>query len=184
MRPIHVLLILVFAGLIALAVWFWINQDSTPAEIDIAMDPRAPVVEEPLAEIKEAPEPIADVPVIAEPAPSLAGADLEPTYGLNDGDCRWLTRHIPDADVAYKPGVDVHGKPVVPADLNGTYDMELPKTITASVSRRLLNHPNLRQETPFAEIEIDLETGSISINGKGLLNDDQKRLIAYCKDRP
>ena len=179
MRPIHVLLILVFAGLIALAVWLWINQDSTPAEIDIAMDPRAPVVEEPVAETREAP-----VPVIAEPAPSLTDADLEPTYGLNDSDCRWLTRHIPDADVAYKPGVDVHGKRVVPADLNGTYDMDLPKTITASVSRRLLNHPNLRQETPFAEIEIDLETGSILINGKGLLNDDQKRLIAYCKDRP
>lgn len=179
MRPIHVLLILVFAGLIVLAVWLWINQDSTPAEIDIAMDPRAPVVEEPVAETREAP-----VPVIAEPSPPLADADLEPTYGLNDSDCRWLTRHIPDADVAYKPGVDVHGKRVVPADLNGTYDMELPKTITASVSRRLLNHPNLRQETPFAEIEIDLETGSILINGKGLLNDDQKRLIAYCKDRP
>ncbi len=179
MRPIHVFLILVFAGLIALAVWFWINQDRAPAEIDIAMDRPAPV-----AEIKEDPAPVIEAPTVAEPTPPVPEVELDPTFGLNDDDCRWLTRHIPDADVAYKPGVDVHGKPVVPADLNGTYDLELPRSIVAGVSRRLLRHPNLRQETPLAEIEIDLETGSILINGKGLLNDDQKRLIAYCKDRP
>lgn len=31
--------------------------------------------------------------------------------------CRQLVAHKPDADVAYQPGVDVHGNPVVEADL-------------------------------------------------------------------
>lgn len=31
-------------------------------------------------------------------------------------DCSRVIQHTPAADVAYKPGVDVHGKPVVPAD--------------------------------------------------------------------
>ena len=33
--------------------------------------------------------------------------------------CRILPHHKPAADVAYQAGVDVHGRSVVPADLNG-----------------------------------------------------------------
>lgn len=178
MTPFRFFLFLVFFGLIVLALWFWNNSRVDPVETDIVMDPREPIVEQ-----KEDPAPIVEAPVIAEPAATTVDNPIDPTLGFEAADCRWLTRHIPDADVAYKPGVDVHGKPVVPADLNGTYELELPKTVIASVSRRLLKHPNLRQETPFAEIEIDLETGAIRINGKGLLSEDQERLIAYCKDQ-
>ncbi|MGE5503210.1 MAG: hypothetical protein ACM31L_02195 [Actinomycetota bacterium] len=35
-------------------------------------------------------------------------------------DCARLVHYTPSADVAYKPGVDVHGKPVAPADLPGS----------------------------------------------------------------
>src|SRR5690606_26258815 len=33
-------------------------------------------------------------------------------------ECRILPEHRPAPDVAYQPGVDVQGKPVVPADVN------------------------------------------------------------------
>lgn len=47
--------------------------------------------------------------VLLSPAPARAqDADL----------CRIMTAYKPPADVNYQPGVDVHGKPVVPADLN------------------------------------------------------------------
>lgn len=172
MRPIHVFLILIFLGLIALAVWFWINRDGPPAEIEIAMDPKIE------AKLDSPDRQTDSSDVVAEP-------DGEPDLRdfFEPDDCRWLTRHIPDADVAYKPGVDVRGEPVVPADLGGGYDLELPKTVVASVSRRLLRHPNLRQETAFAEIEIDVETGAIWINGKGLDTPEHDGLVAWCRDR-
>lgn len=178
MRPYHLFLILIFLALAAAAAWLWINRETTPAEVEIAM-------EEPAEPIQVAPDPVpVEDPVISvQPAPDLPIADEEP-FSFSDDDCRWLTRHIPDADVAYKPGVDVHGKAVVPADLNGTYEFELPETVVASVSRRLLGHRNLEQETPFAEIEIDIATGAIRINGKGLDNEEQEQLVAWCRTRP
>lgn len=182
MRPYHLFLILMFAVLVAAAAWFWINRETTPVEVEIAMEQP----EEPNQVMPE-PAPV-EVPVIkVQPDPELAPdlpVEPEEPFGFTDADCRWLTRHIPDADVAYKPGVDVHGKAVVPADLNGTYDFELPKTVIASVSRRLLGHRNLEQETPFAEIEIDIATGAIWINGKGLDNEEQEQLVAWCRTRP
>jgi len=33
-------------------------------------------------------------------------------------DCRWLTAHAADSSVAYQPGIDADGRPVVPADLD------------------------------------------------------------------
>ena len=39
---------------------------------------------------------------------------------ISGQDCQRLVRHVPAPDVAYKPGVDVHGKPVAPADLPGS----------------------------------------------------------------
>jgi predicted nucleic acid-binding Zn-ribbon protein len=35
---------------------------------------------------------------------------------ISKPDCSRLVRYVPSADVAYKPGVDVHGRPVVSAD--------------------------------------------------------------------
>lgn len=172
MRPFRFFLLLIFLALVGVAAWYWFNRDGAPAEVEIAIEPTVP-----------APEVDVPAPVVDSPVEVVVKPDPDPVMAFDDGDCRWLTRHIPNADVAYKPGVDVHGKPVVPADLNGTYELELPETVTASVSRRLLKHPNLRQETPFAEIEINLETGAIRINGKGLDNAEHERLIAWCKDR-
>src|SRR5262245_43220410 len=44
-------------------------------------------------------------------------------------DCEQLVRHEPAPDVTYQPGVDVHGRPVVPADLGGGSQIELPDVI-------------------------------------------------------
>lgn len=178
MRPYHLFLILIFLAAAAAAAWFWMNRETTPAQVEIAMEQPA----EPNQPVPD-PEPIR----VEEPVPQVqpdSPVEVDEPFSFSDADCRWLTRHIPDADVAYKPGVDVHGKAVVPADLNGTYDFELPETVIASVSRRLLGHRNLEQETPFAEIEIDVATGAIRINGRGLESEEQEQLVAWCRTRP
>lgn len=44
-------------------------------------------------------------------------------------DCQRLVSHEPAPDVAYQPGVDVHGRPVAPADLGGGQQIQLPDVI-------------------------------------------------------
>ena len=44
-------------------------------------------------------------------------------------DCEQLVRHEPAPDVTYQPGVDVHGRPVAPADLDGGSQIALPDVI-------------------------------------------------------
>ena len=61
--------------------------------------------------------------VLAWAAP--AGAEI----AISRRDCERLVRHEPAPDVAYQPGVDVHGRPVVPADLGGGSQIELPDVI-------------------------------------------------------
>ncbi len=59
-------------------------------------------------------------------SPSLA-AD---TIVTQTSKCRMITRHVPDADVAYRPGQDeVAGKPVAPADLPADLDRAAPQII-------------------------------------------------------
>ena len=44
-------------------------------------------------------------------------------------DCQRLVNHEPAPDVTYQPGVDVHGRPVAPADLGGGQQIQLPDVI-------------------------------------------------------
>ena len=48
-------------------------------------------------------------------------------------DCQKLVRHTPAPDVAYKPGVDVYGRKVAPADVGGPSPIQLPKAITIDI---------------------------------------------------
>ena len=70
-------------------------------------------------------------------APALAAETLT----ISTADCRRLVAHAPSADVTYKGGVDVRGKPVVPADLPGSAVIDLPEfieiPITVDTAQRL-----------------------------------------------
>jgi chromosome segregation ATPase len=44
-----------------------------------------------------------------------------------------LVSHTPSADTTYKPGVDVDGEAVVPADFDGGIKVEIPKTMTIPI---------------------------------------------------
>jgi len=63
------------------------------------------------------------------------------TVTISTADCRRLVAHAPAPDVAYRAGVDVRGKAVVPADLGGQATIDLPEVIeiplTVDVARRL-----------------------------------------------
>lgn len=62
------------------------------------------------------------------------------TVKMSPRDCRRLVRRHPSGDVAYRPGVDVRGKPVVPADLGGGSRLKLPKVISFDIKADLRNY--------------------------------------------
>lgn len=95
-----------------------------------------------------------------------------PAFAQNDlALCRLRAQHVAAADVTYKPGVDVHGNPVVPADLNAVPNMvpdviKIPMNI--DLAQRLGNVPagmDMKSEMGMAEIYRD---GRVMYNGQDM----------------
>ncbi|HEX2753183.1 MAG TPA: hypothetical protein VHP34_08830, partial [Alphaproteobacteria bacterium] len=63
----------------------------------------------------------------------FAGAEVPDTVMIDHAACRALVRHQPADDVTYKPGVDVHGKPVVEADINAA-PITIPETVRFNIT--------------------------------------------------
>ncbi len=60
---------------------------------------------------------------------ALCAAAAAETVTISTADCRKLVAHQPRADVTYRGGVDVRGKAVVPADVNGADAFDLPAVL-------------------------------------------------------
>ena len=56
-------------------------------------------------------------------------APVSAEIAISRKDCDRLVNHEPAPDVTYQPGVDVHGRPVAPADLGGGQQIQLPDVI-------------------------------------------------------
>ncbi|MFD1627929.1 hypothetical protein [Azospirillum griseum] len=102
--------------------------------------------------------------------------------------CRALARHQPAPDVAYKPGVDVKGRPVAPADLPGsagtmaTPPIDIPLTI--DLARRMgvrLPGGGLPTDTVIGRMTLD--GGRLLLNGQPLGGTSEAELIALCRGR-
>jgi hypothetical protein len=106
------------------------------------------------------------------------------TIVVEDGRCRVVERHVPDEDVAYKPGVDVNGRAVVPADLNGGNQVVTPRFVTIPLNIPITEFLPVRP--PFLDavevdaglILVDTKTGFLSYDGQRL---DQPRIV-LCED--
>lgn len=87
--------------------------------------------------------------------------------------CRLLSAHSPAADVAYAPGTDVYGRPVVPADLDAVPPLEIPDVIRVPLSvdlaGRIRDNPDdfegVQMEAPLGMLEIHKD-GRVTYNGQ------------------
>ena len=87
-------------------------------------------------------------------------------------ECRFLTAHQPDSDVAYKPGVDVRGKPVVSADINAS-NFELPDVVQVPLSVDLIERiRDTADQFPGVMVEVDYGILEIHRDGR-ILYDGQ-----------
>lgn len=104
--------------------------------------------------------------------------------------CRALVKHTPDADVAYQPGVDVHGNPVAPADLPGQPQMQLPAKIQIPLTLNLAKTLNLNTSSyPYNQLgtgteaqlgTLTVEGDKVSFNGQPLSDEQQDKLAVLC----
>jgi hypothetical protein len=105
-------------------------------------------------------------------------------------DCRRLfIEHRPSADVAYKPGVDVNGKPVASADLNPTPQIKVPETVAFDIAVDLtrfgvpatskLFQPNVK----LGEVRMDVASGRVLYNGEPLGNPELEALREACRQQ-
>lgn len=104
--------------------------------------------------------------------------------------CRALVKHIPDADVAYQPGVDVHGHAVVPADLPDSPSMQLPSKIDIPLTISLAKALNLNtSQYPYNQLGtgteahlgvISVEGDVVMFNGQKLSDSQQANLAVLC----
>ena len=117
--------------------------------------------------------------------PALAQAPSDPpTIRVDPAACRFVSRHQPSADVEYKPGVDVDGNPVAPADLPDAYAIELPKNIdiaiTADIARRfgIATNNLYRGEAQIGTVTV--QGDKVLFNGRPLQPAAEADLIALC----
>jgi hypothetical protein len=115
-----------------------------------------------------------------------AAAEDQVIVTISKADCDRLVEHRPAPDVAYQPGVDVNGLPVVPADLNGGIQIAVPETIRIPITVDLFNRFGIpaNPDSFEAEAEVGVVTyrdGRATFNGQPLQDDAAAELSVLCQ---
>jgi len=108
---------------------------------------------------------------------------------ISQADCASLVRYVPAADVAYRPGVDLDGRPVAPADPNAAPPLALPEQfsipITVDLQKRLgvPADPSSFQTDHFTVGTVVWRDNAAWFNGQPLQSEESLRLAALCQRR-
>jgi hypothetical protein len=126
----------------------------------------------------------------------LAGAAIgitvcqaaERTIAVARSDCRLAIEQVAAPGVEYQPGIDVHGAPVAPADVEEP-DVVLPDVIPISISADLVDQFQLPPDSPLLNVdagigivEFQLSSGRLYFNGIELSETDEQALAASCRE--
>lgn len=126
-----------------------------------------------------------------------AAAQAPPAQSVDQGvyvtrqDCRQLVAHNADPGVEYKPGVDVRGKYVAPADLPGQENFKLPDKIEfdlrlnplayapsqGNAASGSLSNTNIN----LGHVEVDLLSGQAKLNGHALDGEQTRIVTEACR---
>lgn len=75
--------------------------------------------------------------VLAQPTNAQETKSEPLMVRISKPDCQRVVRHQASADVAYKPGVDVRGNAVAPADASGGFTIPLPDVFEFNITKDL-----------------------------------------------
>lgn len=99
-------------------------------------------------------------------------------------DCVELTKHVPDADVKYRPDADPD---VVPADLGKRRRIEVPRQFSIPITVELEKRfgiPNNNQYKAEARIgTVEWKDGRAWFNGQPLGSDEERAVARLCRER-
>ncbi len=113
-------------------------------------------------------------------------AFAEDSVTVSERDCHRLIRHQPRADVAHTPGVDVRGRPVVPADLGGGSPIRLPEVITIDIGFELDEKYGLGGGGKYSGSSkigsVTVRNGDVFYDGHRLDDADQAAVATACRD--
>jgi len=126
---------------------------------------------------------------VTAPVPVAADEPIK-LLEVERDECARAVRHQPSGDVAYQPGVDVHGNKVAPADLGGGVTFELPEVLEIPITVDLAERFDLPEGTGLLAGD-SLTVGTLTVNRRGefrlngqLLGDaEQAALIAACREK-
>lgn len=111
-----------------------------------------------------------------------------PKVKISKRDCRRLVKHVARADVEYKPGVDVRGKKVVPADLGGAPRIKLPSELTIDIGIDLGKRLGIgddgdkfSSQTSIGKVKYNINSGRLTFNGQPIGNSEQTELAEKCR---
>jgi hypothetical protein len=120
----------------------------------------------------------------------LAAPALGDAVKVSKTDCSKLVKHQAAANVEYKPGVDVHGRKVAPADLDGGVQLKLPEEITIDIGMDLVKKygisgasPNLYTAEATKMGVVTVKNGKATFNGQSLTSSEQDALAEACKQK-
>lgn len=120
-------------------------------------------------------------PADIAPAPQADAATIQ----IDEAACRYATRHVPSPDTDYKPGADVNGNAVAPADIGEGARIQFPSRFAIPVTTNLaqrLNLPSGFREDAFVGL-ITVDGGKLSFNGQPIGDDDDAELAVMCRSR-
>jgi hypothetical protein len=107
---------------------------------------------------------------------------------ISRSDCARLVVHHPAPNVAYQPGVDVQGRPVVPADLPGSNPpIATPEEIAVDITVELRRQFGIPANSALYKPEAAIGTvvvkpdGSATFNGQPLTSPEAQALSALCR---
>jgi hypothetical protein len=121
-------------------------------------------------------------------APEIGIAE-DGSVAIKSTDCSRLVKHLSAPDVAYQAGVDVQGRAVAPADLQGGYQISLPETIRIPITVLLqdrfgipANSVLYKGEAEIGVAEVSLDGERVTFNGRELGSPEMRALSAACEE--
>lgn len=112
---------------------------------------------------------------------AIAGTKVK----MSGRDCKRLVQHQARSDVNYKPGVDVRGRKVVSADVDGGMKLKLPSTVEFDIS---FNPLKGAAATKFGEtsssvgkVKYDIGKNEFTFNGEPMNDKATADLARKCR---
>ena len=105
---------------------------------------------------------------------------------ISGEDCRHLLVHADQTGAAYRPGVDVRGEAVAPADLDPGGALPLPETFKILVTVDVMERLGLGARQGF-EAEaligvVEVQGTEVTLNGRPLTRDAARGLAELCRE--